>query len=670
MTTEILQADETAREITEKIGQKVRDEQELFDRMDADFDLWTLKKWQPGMEESVAAEDSYTSNAPRVLATKIIAFISGTELVVRIPNDAAPKPQEELNDAAEMLAIGMLRHADERLRRRGSPSVKDAMAFYTVVRGRYAAIRSLLRKDEVGQTFIDMLPLDPRHLVIEMGDEEPIWAAYRHTFSRAQIRKMFPGFEFEAWQSDDDLRPEELWGYYEAFPNPFFNPSSLNPFERRKSIYLAGTLLDNRFIRPLHDVFALRFPVIAVPVDPMPWLTPTEKSGTLAKYFGESVFAEDRDIWPIKNRITSYAIDNMAKAADPRTKVRSSDGTLTLEEGATEKGAEIALSTANQEDVENFQEADLSRSAAFAQSMVSQDEVAGSLPPQAFGLLDKPLSAVALRQLGNNLEHRVMPRMKALASAVELSLANMLDQYETGGFQPFPVSGRLVSGTQFASKVIEPNLIIGHDPLEVSMQLALPEDLGTIWSVAQMAVAPTGPGGEPLASMEYAREKILRLPSHKVMRNQNIDWLAKSSDPLSQTLEQFKALIEEGDMEHASIIYDKLQVLALQRQVEGSMMLAQLSQAAAGLGIMPGQVGGGVGGGGVGGGISQNGNQNNARLNRQSANPAMGANPGVAERRGMGNQPSPEAGFNTTAARNGNQGDVAARMAALGLEMG
>ena len=90
-------------------------------------------------------------------------------------------------------------------------------------------------------------------------------------------------------------------------------------------------------------------------------------------------------------------------------------------------------------------------------------------------------------------------------------------------------------------------------------------------------------------------------------------------------------------------------------------MLAQLSQIAQGLGVDPNQ--------GVERLIGGNNLNNNVQLNRQSQNPAFGA-PGVAQVRGMGNQPSPEAGFNTTASRNGNNGDdVAARMSALGLEM-
>ena len=270
--------------IAEKIQQKFRDEEQLFERMAADFDLWTLEPFEPDQEDSIAPDDSYTSNAPRVLAEKIIAFITATELVVRVPNDEAQEPQEARNASAESLAIGFLRHADQRLQRKGMQVVKEALAWYSTVRGRYAAMRSILRKDATGQTFIDMLPLDPAHLVIEWGDTEPVWAAYRSTATRAELRSRYPRRRlFEDGDNSDDSEIEEVFEYFEGTPVALnrMNPASQNPFERRPITYTAGTVVDSRFVRPMHDIFTLHFPVVAVPVDSQPSLTPPwgEKRG-------------------------------------------------------------------------------------------------------------------------------------------------------------------------------------------------------------------------------------------------------------------------------------------------------------------------------------------------------------------------------------------------------
>jgi len=118
----IRSTDDDARKVADRVASRFRDEQPVFDRFDRDWDLWVLERWNPDSEDSISPEDAYTTNAPRVLAQKIIAFISATELIVRVPNDDAPKPQETLNDSAESLAIGMLKLADERLRRGGKPA--------------------------------------------------------------------------------------------------------------------------------------------------------------------------------------------------------------------------------------------------------------------------------------------------------------------------------------------------------------------------------------------------------------------------------------------------------------------------------------------------------------------------------------------------------------------
>ena len=80
MTTEVQVFDQTdlAREVCSKIEERFRDNQELFDRMDEDLDLYTLKKWAPEEteESSISPEDAYTTNAPRVLARKVMAFIA------------------------------------------------------------------------------------------------------------------------------------------------------------------------------------------------------------------------------------------------------------------------------------------------------------------------------------------------------------------------------------------------------------------------------------------------------------------------------------------------------------------------------------------------------------------------------------------------------------------
>jgi hypothetical protein len=283
---------------------------------------------------------------------------------------------------------------------------------------------------------------------------------------------------------------------------------------------------------------------------------------------------------------------------------------------------------------------------------------------------------VALRQLGNNLEHRVLPRMRAVARCIEGCLENLVAQYETGAFEPVSVSGRRFDNHRFANRRIEPDMVAGHDPVEVSMDLALPEDEVTRWTVAQMAMQPTVTG-EPLGSLEWVRERVLKMQSHRRVQDQNREAQAFSEDPLAQAMGMFLAAMKDGDQALASIWFDRLQVLHLQRQAEGQAAIRQLFTGDTGAGGATGGtdplaalLGGGSGGaqaGGLpglaallGGRAGSAGNRGSTLFNpRQPAatqahalNPANGAIP-FAQAAGVGAQPSPDAGAFSGGQRSG-----------------
>ncbi len=642
-----------AGQVQNAIEAKKRVMQPVFSRMDEDESRLNLDPFVPDIEDSVQPEDAITTNSPRVLSEKVVAFIAATQPIIRAPgSEKAGNPQEDANDAVEQLAIGMYNNANRRLRRKQfGYSVHETLGWFSTNRGRYAAARAVLRKRPNGETYDDILPLDPRHLFIQQGDEEPIWAAYRLTKTKQGVRDEYPNFNFSDTQNVaqmEDTESVEIFEYYARKPNPFFDPQSQSPFDRHPWVYLAGTVIDSKWAREPHNLFMLTFPVVAVPVGSRPMLTPAEgvDEQQNERHFGESVFAENREVWDKKNRAASYVMDLMAKASDPRKKVRSLDGTASLDEGSNEKGAEIPLATADGQDVENYQEADLNRAAGALLQLLSQDEVQGGLPPQAFGILDKPLSSVALRQLGNNLEHRILPRLRAVAACIEGCLENLIAQYETGAFAPITVSGRRFDNHIFSNRIVEPEDIAGHDPVIVKMELALPEDQAATWQIAQMAMAPTA-SGEPLGSLEWVRENVLKLESSKAITNQNFEMAGVQTDELAQAKAMFESFMRDNDVHNASIWFDKLQALALQRQVQTNFMIQQLRTLAAQANMpikpapidpsaLPDQQ------------VSTPSIQGGATVNQ--GNPAFGASPSV-EFTATGNQPSPEAGFNTTAPR-------------------
>ena len=650
-------------EVSKTISRYFQNEQPLFDRMHRDYETyWTLEDWEPALDDQIMPEDAYTTNQPRVLAQKIIAFIAETEMVVRVPNDDAPKDQEERNKLTENVSIGMLSNVDRRMRRNGDPRIQRQMAWHSVVRGRYVIARAFLRKRSNGETFEDILPIDPAQFVFQPGEEEPVWAAHRRRMSRGEIRDTFPGFKIG--EGDDADEVEEVFDYYVRENNPSADPNSEDVFQRHPYIYKLGTLINEKWAKPLYDLFTLSFPVIITPVGSDPHLAPreteiTSKHNRMVADFGESIFAENRHVWDKINRSASYIVDMVSKASDPPTKVMSSDGTKELEEGWNEKGAQVAISAGDQQDVQPMITPDMNRSAGVLLEFLQRDAIAGGIPPQGFGILDKPLSAVALRQLGNNLEHRVLPRMEAVQLCIEGCLEVLIAQYETGAFEPITVSGKRFDRHRFSNKIIEADEIFGHDALTVSLELVLPEDETIRWNVANMAMAPTVTG-EPLTSLEYVREHILNIQDPKLLSDQNREVLTRQTSPVLALLDQYRSVVLDEDPMAAAAILDQIRLMTLQMEVQGSMQMMQLEQMKAEVKQnqqgkppdlkftsetmtpdFPGPD------------TSRTQKETVSFGSPQTANPAFGA-PSQTIFTGLTNNPSPEAGANTTADRQGS----------------
>ena len=87
----------------DKIESRFNEDQPLHDRMDLDYSDWRLTEFVPEAEEGVDPEDAYTTNSMRTLADKVESFISGSEIVVRVNNDAADEQKRASNDNLERL---------------------------------------------------------------------------------------------------------------------------------------------------------------------------------------------------------------------------------------------------------------------------------------------------------------------------------------------------------------------------------------------------------------------------------------------------------------------------------------------------------------------------------------------------------------------------------------
>ena len=265
--------------IMDKIESRFNEDQPLHDRMDLDYSDWRLTQFVPESEEGIDPEDAYTTNSMRTLADKVESFVSGSEIVVRVTNDAADEQKRAANDNLERLVVGMLRQVNKRLQRKGDPLLIPQLAWYSVVRGGRLAVRTLLRKNPDGETYPEILPLDPRHLVVQYGNEEPIWAAYRMSRTRAQVRNEYNGFEFNDTQMDDDDETEYVYDYYEKIEVD------------GEVKYMNSVIIDDKYVKKPTDTFAKMFPVCTIAIGSTPMIAPSD---TGSRHINTATDVEER----------------------------------------------------------------------------------------------------------------------------------------------------------------------------------------------------------------------------------------------------------------------------------------------------------------------------------------------------------------------------------------
>ena len=634
--------DEIVADVLNKIETLFDQDQPLHDRMDMDYSSWRLTHFVPDEEEGVDPEDAYTTNSLRTLADKIESFISGSEQVVRVHNDAADEQKRAANDNLERLVIGMHRQINKRLQRKGEPLLVSQLAWYSTVRGGRIAARSLLRKKPNGDTFAEIKPLDPRHLVVQYGEEEPIFAAYRMTQTRSEIRDTYKNFKFYDVTLDDGHEVEFVYDCYER------------QIVNGEVKYMNYVIIDDHYAKKPADTFAMMFPICTVPVGSVPLLATSDTGmrqiDSMAdiedpiKDFSESIFAPNRDIIKFKNRVFSYRMALAARAVDQAYKVSSLDGTKALEDNPSKKGSQINVSTQNQEDVQPLPLSQSPRDADVLLGAINDDEVDGGLPPQAFGILQAPISGYAMRQLGTNIEQKVIPRLTAVQNLLEMSFEHLIMMYETKSYKDLNVSGKTYAKMPFDGP-IKPDDIKNHGDLTFTLLPALPEDDMQRYSIAQMATQPTATG-ESLVSMDFARDRILRMQDADLERQRIYEQIARTSTPIMQLVQLYTAAMKSGDEQMAQHYLQEIKLAEEQKQMQELAQRMTFMQ--------------------------QYGQMQQPMAPPQPGAPTSnGVRPEVMPNAAMGgipNTPSPNQGNNTAAPRPGAQSERTQLLRSIGLE--
>ena len=536
----------------------------LRDRMEDDHSLYRLDPYDAG-----EGYQSYTSNEPQTFADKVIGWITSAEMTVRVPHDGADQELRTKNDEKERFLIGILKSADERLCSLMMPPLRDQLAWYSAIRGWYAG-RALLAKRDDGSTYVDITPWDPLHTYWGLGPEGLEWACYKMIKTKDQI---FAQYNVKVdWDTPQTAEGSFVYDFYDKEMNTIviYNGNTNNPL--------------TRVVKKQTRHGASKVPVFLGPVGATPLivgLANTSITDTVA-VMGESVFRSTRELYPKHNLMMSTMLELTARSRRQGLKVRSRDGTKTLDEDPYLEGSEISL--AQGEEVEPLGLLEVAKETGAFMGLVAGELQRGSLPHSVYGEVPFQLSGYAINTLRQGVDTVVGKYLRSIEKAYRMIFNIISDQYSSGSYKAMEVSGMDKNRTYF-SQEITPDVIKGSGSPEVHLIGQLPQDDMTKFSMAQ--IAREGP--TPLLSDRAIRDRILAIQDADQMDDAIKEQLAENMLPEATLWSLLQAAERQGREDLAEFYLGELVgILFEKRQALQARMGAGMTPPGPGGPPMPG----------------------------------------------------------------------------------
>ncbi len=528
--------DVTPSEIVKWFDEKQAAMQTLLTRMDEDLSRYRLEPFDAGADYA-----SYTSNDPATFADKIMAWIVQGTLTVSIPPSEEPRGNRDIDAKKERFLLGCLNAADEQLLLHLQPPLRNQLAFYTCLRGGVFGV-SMLAKRPDGKTYVRVRPWDMRHTAWEVGTNGLAIACCAVKKTRMQIAAEY-GVDVPN-ASGDVAEGTLVYDFYDGEHNIISTKDTI--------------------LKPPTVHGSPRIPVFGSIVPTAPLIQSDEVDNTITDY-AESVFKSNRGVYDSGNLIKSILLELVSRARKPPIAVRSRSGTKTLPQDPYKTGAEIAL--AEGDDVEALKLIEAAKETGAFMGVVEEEKQRGSVPHSSFGVLPFPVSGYAINLLRQGSDTPLQPRLQTVQIAYKQICDLLSDQYMTGAFEPFSVSGWDM-GRRYFNMQISPESLQGAGNPEVILVADLPQD--DMSKIAMAQALREGPS--PLASDLFIRDKIMGFQDADAMSDAINEQMAERVLPEATLYTLMMAAEKRGRPDLAGLYYGELVRLMIQKLGQGGII--------------------------------------------------------------------------------------------------
>ncbi len=531
-------------------------------RMEQDYGLYRMNAYDAG-----TGYQSYTSNAPRILADKIISYLTNAQMSIKVPMTAKVDDRSAGNKK-EKFVIGALNLADERMQRYGQPSIREQIAFYITLRGWYAG-RAMLNKHEDGSTFVDITPFDPLHICYEMDEKGIIWLAHKTKRSPSAIKSTY-NVDVEPAVEGETSAGITVWDYYSREENGVIIVDGDDQSH-------VGKKLTKHNVKDSNGEPCA--PVFLGATGPAPWIQDEISGDDTARDYGESIFASNREIYDDLNFAMSAYKTLVRRAVRRPYKIVSPDGTTTLDADPWQDGSEVPLPAGT--DIKLMDEVTMPIDTNNFVALVSGELQRGGLSNVSYGELPFAISGFAARVLQEGSAHQIEPRVKSITACYKQITEIVTMQYEMGGFNAVEVRGRHNDVASYFNEQIKPSDIEGAGAIDIKFGVRMPQDEPQLVTMAQMM----RDGPSPLAPDEWIWENIMQINDVDQFKNAISAQQAHTTDPKALLITLIEGLMQTGEEDKALIYIDMLRKTLKQDKQQETAQDLQFQQLIAAAGM-------------------------------------------------------------------------------------
>lgn len=533
---------EKIEEIEEKIKTGKAHSAPLWKRHDSDFDLWQMKERSFDTHKGAI---NRTSNRPRAFADKCQGYLSRAKMNIRVKSPtslASPEANDLSSKIERMLRFGF-QQADKRLLRLQKPDLKNAMIWFDNNRGRIGVRVLVYMKD--GKIVWDFLPLDPRHLVFDIGGDDISWFAYR-TFRTPQSIKDNFGVDLT-----DEKKPVEVWDYWDGKENAVICHQS--PYTDRGS---------NTLKKPTpHNLSRPPISLVTVPTNPSIF----DETGVSVKFDGESIYAPNRLQYKQTDRLASLLATHVNKLVkqptlhfyDPAITNPMTGKTIEIDDSLSYAGAIANLPITHR--LEEMPGRDIPRAFEIDYASMQRNEQLATFADVEYGVDQPPHSGTALSLLREDKNKVLLPRLQAMEFAYSDICDIVCEQLQEQGIT---VQTKLFANNEYDIESVTPEELEEAKDFykKVNFVLSYPYEDMQILGQIEMA---TRLG---IVSIDTAREEIAQIPDSQAEAAKVAIQNAKAQSPEIDLWEAIQALKKQGKDFAAATLSQQLQMVSEQRK--------------------------------------------------------------------------------------------------------